>query len=41
MALAGDTTAMRLCLERIYPARKIERYVPALPLSRDQAKLST
>src|SRR5215207_1297457 len=22
MALAGDTTAMRLCLERIYPARK-------------------
>ena len=22
MALAGDTTAMRLCLDRIYPARK-------------------
>src|SRR3954453_13321987 len=27
MALAGDTVAMRLCLERILPARK-DRHIP-------------
>ena len=35
MALAGDTTAMRLCLERIYPARK------DTPVTFDMPKLDT
>ena len=35
MALAGDTTAMRLCLERIYPARK------DTPVSFDMPTLET
>src|ERR687893_1589370 len=35
MALAGDTTAMRLCLERIYPARK------DTPVAFDLPKLET
>jgi hypothetical protein len=31
MALAGDTVALRLCLERIYPARKDRPVTFALP----------
>jgi Family of unknown function (DUF5681) len=35
MALTGDTTAMRLCMDRIYPARK------DTPVSFDMPKLET
>ena len=43
MALAGDTVALRLCLERIYPARRDRPVTFALPpitSARDAADIS-
>jgi hypothetical protein len=40
MALAGDTVALKLCLERIYPARKdrpVEFSLPPINSARDAA----
>jgi hypothetical protein len=40
MALAGDTVALRLCLERIYPPRKdkpVEFSLPPINTARDAA----
>src|SRR6516162_4708668 len=42
LALSGDTTALRLCLERIYPVRKdrpVEFSLPPINTARDAANV--
>ena len=41
MALAGDTTALRLCLDRILPPRKGRPVTLDLPVVTDAAKVQT
>jgi hypothetical protein len=41
MALAGDAVALRLCLERILPARKSRRVTVALPKIKKAEDLPT
>jgi hypothetical protein len=43
MALAGDTVALKLCLERIYPARKdraVRFALPPITSARDAADIA-
>jgi hypothetical protein len=43
MALAGDTVALKLCLERIYPARKdrpVTFVLPPITSARDAADIA-
>jgi hypothetical protein len=43
MALAGDTVALKLCLERIYPARKgraVRFALPPITCARDAADIA-